>query len=138
MPLPAPYSPHPATTQESVVAQELREELQLSGARHKSGIECGTQYLFEMADIAARAKGHPDVLVSAIEHGAGRYEAATVLALLGPAGAEAVPDLVSLAGRGDLEVATVALGAVDAITEFRQGCGARERGEERAPSTVPN
>jgi hypothetical protein len=123
-PLPAAYVRPPAQVQESDATRALREELRLADARHKTGIECGTQYLFEMADIAARAKGQMGGLLSVIELGSGRHEAVTVLTLLGPAAADAIPRLVELAGRSDTDLAEAALRAIDGITYPREDCNA--------------
>jgi hypothetical protein len=86
--------------------------------RHRNGIECGTQYLFEMADLAdqAYAAGATHALVAAIMSGPGRQEAVMVLGMLGPDAANVAPDLVQLAGSSNPEAADAALRAIDGMT----------------------
>jgi hypothetical protein len=86
--------------------------------RRRSGIEGGTQYLFEMAALADQAVAEDAIpeVVAAVRSGPGRQEAATVLSILGADAADVVPDLVDLAGGPDREAADAALRAIDGMT----------------------
>ncbi len=75
--------------------------LEQAAHRYANGIECGTQYLLEMADLARDADQHIPELVEAFRTGNGESEAASILRLMQERALLVVPALSELAGDPD-------------------------------------
>jgi hypothetical protein len=92
-------------------------DLDAAQLRHAHGIECGTQYLFEMADLAKQADQHIPEPVSAFRAGKGDMEASTILMLMQDRALLAVPALVELANDADPGVRRRGQAALDTVFE---------------------
>lgn len=128
--------PEPVVPQRSPEVQAgFPEELLAAERRYASGIECGTQHLFEMADLAKEAPAHIPEVVGAFRTGDGAREASTVLLLMRKRALLVVPPLLELSRHPDVTVrerATEAIQTAFAAADIPEtGCGStpeRERG----------
>jgi hypothetical protein len=104
-------------------------EIALAAAevRYARGIECGTQYLLEMAELAKQADEHVPELVSAFQTGKAESEASTVLRLMQDRALLAVPGLMELANDPSPAVRQRAQAALQIVFEAaepaRTTCG---------------
>jgi hypothetical protein len=98
-------------------ASEFAVALDAAAARYVRGIECGTQYLLEMADLAGQADEHLPELTAAFRAGKADSEATTILRLMQSRALLAVPGLMELADDPDPAVRTRALAALEVVFE---------------------
>ena len=100
--------------------------LEEAARRYESGIECGTQYLFEMVEIGKQAQASLPDVVAAIKAPHTRNHALFLLGLLNKEASPAVPLLVALANNPDPAISAAALKAVALVIEDRiQCCGCK-------------
>ncbi len=101
-------------------------ELVAAQSRYAQGIECGTQYLFEMADLANEAPEHLPELVAAFRTGVGAEHASVIVMLMRRRANLVIPSLVELSRDQDPAVRRRALEALEtavAAVETRDdGC----------------
>ena len=88
-------------------------------ARHRRGIECGTQYATETGEIAREGSAALPDLVAAIASDTSSDEAVFVFYMMGDQALEALPELLELSNSANGRVRDVALEALSAMLSAR-------------------
>ncbi len=92
----------------------LSEALVVAERQHAQGIECGTQYMFDMAALARTADKHVPELVEAIRSGVGVSHALVLLHFMQERALVAVPAFLDLSRHPDPTVRQRAIDALNA------------------------
>ena len=98
----------------------LTRELVAAEFRHAQGIECGTQYMFTMRDLARQAPDHLPELVDALRTGTGQRHALFILYLMKERAALVLPLLEELSHDSDAGVRARAAEGIKAVEEALQ------------------
>jgi len=92
----------------------LSEALVVAERQHAQGIECGTQYMFDMAALAQTADKHVPELVEAIRSGVGASHALFLLHFMQERALVTVPAILDLSRDPDPTVRQRAIEALNA------------------------